>query len=100
MFENCETCLSQFLRAQGGIFRSLVLFDQQSKTQRYSIYNDIKQRKQQIFTFNELEPANSGHLCLKSNKNNSLNCQSNHSVSHVLSPHNDPSYAQLNETLY
>ena len=43
LFDLCLNCL--FPRAQGEVFKCLVLFDQQSKTQIYSVYDDIKQIK-------------------------------------------------------
>lgn len=38
---------SQFLTPLNGIFKLLVLSDKQTKTQRYSVNNDIKQSKEQ-----------------------------------------------------
>ncbi len=40
-----KACLSQLPRAQGDVFKGLVLFDQQSKTQRYSVFSDIKRSR-------------------------------------------------------
>lgn len=44
--------LSQFPKAQLHIFIILVLFDEQHKTQRYSLRHD-KEKKQQNTTFDE-----------------------------------------------
>ena len=46
IFENSEKYSSQFLRAKDDAFRLIVLSTPQSKLQRYSIYNDIKQEQQ------------------------------------------------------
>ena len=52
-----------FIRAQGDVFKFLVLSEQQPRTQKYSVNSHIKQKeKQQIITFEELKPQN-GHLC-------------------------------------
>lgn len=40
------------------IFRLLVLLDQQSKRQKYSIHDDIKHKKQQVLRFEKLQPVN------------------------------------------
>lgn len=41
----------------------LVLPNQQSKTQIFLIYIDVKLKKQQILTFDKLEPANVCQFC-------------------------------------
>lgn len=45
-----------FLKAEGGVFKCLVLSDRDSNTQIFSVDNDTK--KQQILTFEKMEPAN------------------------------------------
>ncbi len=44
MSGNVEKSPSQVLRAQDDILKLLVLSDQQSETQRFSNYSDIKQQ--------------------------------------------------------
>lgn len=44
LIKNTENCPSQFFRAQGHIFKLLVVSNQQSKPQIYFIYDDMKQR--------------------------------------------------------
>lgn len=40
-----KKCPLQLLTDQGGVLKCLVLSDQQATTQRFSVYNFIKQRK-------------------------------------------------------
>lgn len=63
MYKMSEKSLSKVSTAHSDVFKLLLLYDQQPKTQRYSIYNDAKQRKQQILIFDKLEPANVQHFC-------------------------------------
>lgn len=56
--ENSETL--QIQTTQDDIFKLLTFHDQQTKNQRYSVYNDIKQRK--VVHAVEVEVANVQHV--------------------------------------
>lgn len=42
---------SQFPRAQGDVIKCLILLDQQTKTQRYSVYYNISQAAKKLEMF-------------------------------------------------
>ncbi len=67
-----KTCCSTvpLMLPQGYIFKCLVLSNEQPQTQRYLVYNDIKQKKQQILTLEKLESENFWHFYLKNHLNN------------------------------
>lgn len=52
---DCKNCPSQVPRTQGSFFKCLLSSGQLSKTQRYSVYNGIKQRKEANFHIWEAE---------------------------------------------
>ncbi len=54
MLEKSEECASQFLRAQGDLYKCIVFSTPQSKTQMYSIYYHYGNHQRVIF--DKLQP--------------------------------------------
>lgn len=50
-----QKCTTQSSKVQSYVFRCLVLFQQRSKTQRYSVYREQRTEKQHICTFENLK---------------------------------------------